>query len=58
MMMIMDVSGKVVHTHRSYFNKGYNKFDISADLFQSNGIFYYQISGDNYSSTKKMLVIP
>jgi len=57
-MMIMDVSGKVVHTHRSYFNKGYNKFDISADLFQSNGIFYYQISGDNYSSTKKMLVIP
>ena len=55
---IIDVSGRVVHSQQSNYDTGYHEIEIASEHLQSKGIFYYRLTGEHHSSTKKMLLIP
>jgi len=56
-LRIFDVSGRVVYTHQGNFGKGYNEVPVNgAQLGLNHGIFYYQLSTEGYTATRKMIL--
>ena len=53
---VSDVSGKILKVVNGSYEKGYNE-----EVFQSSelgtGVFYYQLDSDNFTATKKMIII-
>ena len=55
-LTVSDVSGKVLQVVTGDYTKGYNQVSLnSANL--SQGVLYYQLDTDNFTATKKMVVI-
>ena len=54
---VMDVTGKVVFTQNGWFEKGYNTISVSNHQLSRSGVYYYQIEANEFSATKKMILI-
>ncbi len=54
---VFDVTGKQIRTIAQVFGKGKNT--VSLDLKDSgvNGVLYYQLTADGFTSTRKMIVV-
>ena len=53
---VYDVNGKVVKTADMAGKEGYNEVTLDASEFNA-GVMYYQIETENFSATKKMIVV-
>jgi len=56
-LTIYDPSGKVVKVYRNTYDKGLNRVMVNANDLNGNGIYYYQLNSEYFSSTKKMILI-
>lgn len=54
---VVDVTGKVVFSHKGQFGKGYNTITVSNNQLANSGVYYYQIEAGEFSATKKMILI-
>lgn len=52
---ILDSDGKIVYEERMSFPSGYNEI-VTGDI-NSDGILYYRIETDEFTDTKKMIII-
>ena len=57
-LTIYDLTGKLIHQQQGDFAKGYNQVDVSKrDLIYSSGILYYQLDSEEFTATRKMIVL-
>ena len=56
-LTIYDVTGKVVKTIEGVYQKGYNEIDLRQSQLNVSGLMYYQLDTDNFTATKKMIII-
>jgi len=54
---IYDLTGKVVYTRDIDAAAGYNELTVNASELQASGVMYYNVKTDNFSATRKMLMI-
>ena len=54
-LKLMDVNGKVIKIIQRDFDKGLNKIKLDAELFPSNGVYFYHLETSDESITKKIL---
>ena len=54
---IFDANGRLVKSIDGFYQKGLNYIQIHQDDLPSKGLFYYQLTTNNYSSSKRMLVL-
>ncbi len=54
---IFDVTGKVVYTQSSVYEKGLNRFEMHKGLFPQGGVYYCKIATQEASSTIKMIYL-
>ena len=55
---VFDINGKMVYQSNKAYNKGMNNIIIDAeDILGNNGIYYYRISFNDQSITRKMIMI-
>ena len=57
MITIYDVTGKVVKVIEGDFVKGLNTVRINAIDLPQTGVLYYQLDTEQFTATKKMIVI-
>ena len=56
-LRIFDLSGRLVYAQQGNFEKGYNEVPINRAKFGLNhGVFYYQLSSENFTATRKMIL--
>jgi subtilisin-like proprotein convertase family protein len=56
-LTVFDVTGKVVLVKEQVSVKGYNTITISSKEMSSVGVMYYRLDADEYTATKKMIII-
>nr|MBX2816993.1 T9SS type A sorting domain-containing protein [Saprospiraceae bacterium] len=56
-LTIFDITGKAVYTTEGDFAKGYNQFSVQAKDLGAQGVVYYQIDTEDFTATKKMIVV-
>lgn len=56
-LVLYDLSGKAVKTYEINAKKGLNSVLVKTDEINSNGVLYYRLEADEYSSTKKMIIL-
>ncbi|MEZ4906886.1 MAG: T9SS type A sorting domain-containing protein [Saprospiraceae bacterium] len=54
-LKISDMTGKEIYKVRAYGKLGYNKITVKGQDILASGVYYYQLSTDNYTDTKKMV---
>jgi len=54
---IYDMTGKVIFTRDIDAVAGYNELTVDALELQASGVMYYNVRTDNFSATRKMLMI-
>ncbi len=55
-LSIFDMNGKVVKQFNGNYSKGYNSVQLSADDLHTAGVFYYQMSTNEFLQTRKMII--
>jgi len=53
----MDISGKVLSSYSDTYQKGYNQITVPASELPSVGVLYYQLKTEEFTATKKMILI-
>jgi len=56
-LTVFDVTGKVVLVREQDSVKGYNTISISSKEMSSVGVMYYRLDANEYTATKKMIII-
>jgi hypothetical protein len=56
-LTVFDVTGKVVFVKEQSSVKGYNTIAISSKEMASVGVMYYRLDANEYTATKKMIII-
>ena len=56
-LTITNVSGQVIMVEEGDFNKGSNWITITRDQLNSSGILYYTLETNEYTATRKMVVL-
>ncbi|MFQ5447671.1 MAG: T9SS type A sorting domain-containing protein, partial [Saprospiraceae bacterium] len=57
-LVILDISGRVVKTIHGEYAKGYNEVTISREeLPAAQGVFYYRLETENFTATRKMILL-
>ncbi|MBT8220397.1 MAG: T9SS type A sorting domain-containing protein, partial [Bacteroidia bacterium] len=56
-LAVFDLTGKILMQVDQEFSKGMNEIMITSDRLPSNGIYYYKLSVDDFTDTRKMIVI-
>ncbi len=56
-LKVVDATGKLIYQTQSNFGKGYNAFELDAQLLNLSGVLYYQIDTEKHSETRKMIII-
>jgi len=56
-LTIYDVSGKILKVIEGDYAKGFNKETVSTSDLGATGVLYYQLDTDEFSATKKMIII-
>ncbi len=54
---VFDVTGKKLYSTSNTYAKGMNSVVLDVNSFDSNGILYYQVETNEYSATRKMVVL-
>lgn len=54
---VYDVAGKKLFTTSNTYSKGMNSVVIDVNSFDASGILYYQVETNEYSATRKMVVL-
>ena len=54
---VYDVTGKVLRVVEGDYAKGYNEVTMKRSEISATGVLYYQLDTDDYSATKKMVII-
>lgn len=54
---IYDMNGKVIKVYESNYAKGINEITVRKEDLPVNGMLYYQMNTDEFSATKKMILI-
>jgi hypothetical protein len=53
---VFDVTGKLVYLEKDYYNVGKHAIEISKDNIQGNGVYYYELTTDDFRAIKKMII--
>lgn len=56
-LTIADASGRAVYTHRDTYPRGANRVIVSSDDLPAEGIYYYTITTDRHTATRRMVVL-
>lgn len=56
-LTVHDVTGKVLATYNETLTKGMNTIQINSDDLGATGVLFYTLKTDNYSATKRMVVL-
>ncbi|MBX2817589.1 MAG: T9SS type A sorting domain-containing protein [Saprospiraceae bacterium] len=57
-LTVYDVTGKVVMVREGDFSKGINRINLTrGHLKNASGVLYYQLDTDEYTATRKMIVL-
>ncbi|MEP7197745.1 MAG: T9SS type A sorting domain-containing protein [Saprospiraceae bacterium] len=56
-LTIYDASGRVFLVSDREMSKGYQEWVINGGMLPSSGVYYYQVDYENYTKTRKMIVI-
>jgi hypothetical protein len=54
---IHDVNGKTLKLIRDGLAKGYNSINVSSSQLPAVGVLYYTLQTDNFTATKKMIIV-
>ncbi len=54
---IFDTNGKLIKSFSGKYNSGLNSIIVRNDELNGNGIYYYQLESESFSSTRKMIFI-
>jgi len=54
---IMDVSGKIIKSYTDTYSKGYNQITVPASELPAVGVLYYKLNTEDFTATKKMILI-
>ena len=54
---IHDITGKLVRQYQNSFSAGLNSIELSRSDLNTSGILYYTLKTDNYSATKRMVIL-
>lgn len=52
---IVDAAGRLVFQQASKYEKGYNELKVPAEHLPAQGLYYYQLSTDTFTATKRMI---
>lgn len=55
-LVVSNLEGKLLQHKDFFLEKGVNKFEIAELNIKMPGVYFIQVVGDNYASTKKVLV--
>ncbi len=56
-LTITDMSGRIIMIEKGEFNQGTNWITISKDQLNASGILYYTLETNEYTATRKMVVL-
>jgi hypothetical protein len=56
-LTVFDVTGKVIYTTEQASVKGYNTIAVSSKNLPAVGVLYYRLDANEYTATKKMVII-
>ncbi|MGB3079455.1 MAG: T9SS type A sorting domain-containing protein, partial [Saprospiraceae bacterium] len=56
-LTLFDVTGKVLFVKDQESVKGYNTISVSSKSIPSVGVLYYRLDANEYTATKKMVII-
>jgi hypothetical protein len=56
-LTVYDVTGKVVHMVEGSYAQGYNEIKVNRKDLVSAGVMYYRLDANDFTATKKMVVI-
>ena len=56
-LTVFDVTGKVVHLVEGDYSAGYNEVKLRQKDLSNTGVLYYRLDADDFTATKKMVVI-
>ena len=56
-LTIYDVTGRVLKVFNGDFSKGYNEIALKKADVNATGVLYYQLDSEEYTATKRMIVI-
>jgi hypothetical protein len=54
---IYSLDGRLVHRQSEFVERGYHEFHVTKEQLQQGGIYYYTISTDRFSGTRKMTML-
>ncbi len=54
---VSDVNGKIIWKHFGKYESGLNNVTIDSEVLNVSGVLYYKLDTDQYSATKKMIVL-
>ena len=56
-LSIYDINGKQVWNQKAFYRTGYNEIEVQNNFTLSTGVFYYKLHSDQYSATKRMIIV-
>ena len=56
-LTIMDITGKQIGVKKGYFSKGYHEIVLQSSELGQSGVLYYQLEGEDFRETRKMILI-
>ena len=56
-LIVHDISGRVIASYDQQLNAGMNQFTLNRGELKTAGVLFYTLKTDNYSATKRMVVI-
>nr|MBX2814634.1 T9SS type A sorting domain-containing protein [Saprospiraceae bacterium] len=54
---VYDVSGRVIRTYEGDYAKGYNQITVDQSQLATKGILYYQLDTEQFTATRRMILI-
>jgi hypothetical protein len=56
-LTISDVTGRILKSVRATYAKGLNQLTLKASDLNASGVLYYTLEADDFTATKKMIVV-
>jgi len=56
-LTISDVTGRILKSVRANYAKGLNQVSLKASDLNASGVLYYTLEADDFTATKKMIVV-
>jgi hypothetical protein len=56
-LTISDVTGRVLKSIRADYAKGFNQVTLKSGDLNATGVLYYTLEADEFTATKKMVIV-